>query len=136
MTKPQVTIENFTIEAPDWLACRCGCRRFNMMPRFLISLQAFRYSYGRGIIPTSGCRCAKWNADPRVGGVPTSFHECTTKQASAVDVTGADVKGMFEAAKKFALATGLFNEVIYYPKKNIVHLGWGANKSVPYIAIL
>lgn len=122
----KVLIKNFTAEE---LACRCGCKRLNYDHNFLICLQAFRLSYGKPLIPTSGCRCGKHNKD--VGGVSTSLHECTTKLASACDVTGANVKEIFEAAK----ASKLFNEVIYYPAKNIVHLGKDPRQKGNYFAI-
>lgn len=134
MIKPQVTIENFTIEGPDWLACRCGCKRFNMMPRFLIGYQAFRYVYDKGMNPTSGCRCKKHNKD--VGGVDTSLHECETKAASAIDTTSANPEDLYNKAAKFAKDTGLFNEVIYYKSKKMVHLGYDPKKKTPYIAIV
>lgn len=122
----KVSINNFT-EAE--LACRCGCHRLNYDDNFLVLLQAFRLIYGKALIPTSGCRCVSHNKN--VGGVPTSLHQCQTKKASAVDVTGANVKEIFERAKAF----GGFNEVIYYPKKNFVHLGVDSNQKGNYFAV-
>lgn len=66
---------------------------------------------------TSGGRCVKHNKD--VGGVSTSLHECETKKAAAIDVTNSNCLEIYNKACK----SGLFNEVIYYTKKNIVHLG-------------
>ncbi len=123
----RVDIKNFT---ENELSCRCGCHRLNYDDNFLVLLQAFRLIYGKALIPTSGCRCAKHNLN--VGGVTTSLHQCETKKASACDVTGDNVKDIFEKAKVF----GGFNEVIYYPKKNFVHLGLDKNQKCNYFAII
>lgn len=122
----RVDIKNFT---ENELSCRCGCHRLNYDDNFLVLLQAFRLIYGKALIPTSGCRCAKHNLN--VGGVTTSLHQCETKKASACDVTGDNVKDIFEKAKVF----GGFNEVIYYPKKNFVHLGLDKNQKCNYFAV-
>lgn len=122
----KVDIKNFT---ENELACRCGCHRLNYDDNFLVLLQAFRLNYGKALIPTSGCRCVQHNKN--VGGVETSLHQCETKKATACDVTGANVKEIFEKAKNF----GGFNEVIYYPKKNIVHLGVDSKQTGNYYAI-
>lgn len=122
----KVSVNNFTeVE----LSCRCGCRSLNYDDNFLVLLQAFRLIYKKPLIPTSGCRCAKWNNHE--GGVATSLHQCSSKKASACDVTGTNVKEIFEKAKAF----GGFNEVIYYPKKNFVHLGSDPNQKGNYYAI-
>lgn len=123
----RVDIKNFT---ENELSCRCGCHRLNYDDNFLVLLQAFRLIYGKALIPTSGCRCAKHNLN--VGGVTTSLHQCETQKASACDVTGDNVKDIFEKAKVF----GGFNEVIYYPKKNFVHLGLDKNQKCNYFAII
>lgn len=123
----KVSINNFT-EAE--LACRCGCHRLNYDDNFLVLLQAFRLIYKKPLIVTSGCRCVQHNKNE--GGVSTSLHQCQTKKASAVDVTGSNVKEIFEKAKSF----GGFNEVIYYQKKNFVHLGVDSNQKGNYFAIV
>ena len=128
MTKPQVIIENFTIEAPDWLACRCGCRLFNYDTRFLISLQAFRYSYGKPLTPTSGCRCQKHNNKPAkeggVGSTNSSGHQATTKKATAIDVRGANLREIYDKAVAFGRATGLFNEIYLDSRQGFVHIAF------------
>ena len=104
MTHPTVTIENFTIETE--LQCRCGCKRYNFDNEYLIRLQAFRYLLNKGLTVTSGGRCVKHNK--AVGGV--------------------DTNGNCEEIYKKACASGLFNEVIWYVKRNIVHLGLDRNQ--------
>ena len=109
----RVKIEHFTdVE----LECRC-CGKLNYSEEFLIRLQAFRYMLGKGLTVTSPCRCIENNQ--RAGGELTSLHECETKQASAIDVTNSNCEEIYIKACK----CGLFNEVIWYKKKNIVHLG-------------
>lgn len=122
----KVAVNNFT-EAE--LACRCGCHRLNYDDNFLVLLQAFRLIYKKTLIVTSGCRCLQHNKN--VGGVSTSLHQCQTKKASACDVTGTNAKEIFEKAKAF----GGFNEVIYYQKKNFVHLGFDPNQKGNYFAV-
>lgn len=122
----KVTINNFT---ESELACRCGCKRLNYDDDFLVRLQAFRLFYKKPLFPTSGCRCVQHNKN--VGGVSTSLHQCQTKKAMACDVTSSNVKDIFEKAKAF----GVFNEVIYYQKKNIVHLGYDPNQKGNYFVI-
>jgi hypothetical protein len=126
MTKPMVVIENFDIQTE--LQCRCGCRRFNYDTEFLIRLQAFRYLYGKEMLVTSGGRCVQHNKDE--GGVDTSCHQCETKKATAVDVTTGNCKTLYERA----CASGLFNEIIWYQKKNFVHLGLDRNQNGNYFS--
>ena len=115
MTKPKVEIENFDIETE--LRCRCGCGRYNFDTEFLIRLQAFRYMLGKGLTVTSGGRCKQHNKNE--GGVDTSCHQCETKKATAVDVTNSNCREIYERACECKL----FNEVIWYERKNFVHLG-------------
>ena len=127
MTKPMVVIENFDIQTE--LQCRCGCRRFNYDPEFLIRLQAFRYMYGKEMVVTGGGRCIAHNRAE--GGVENSLHQCETKKATAVDVT----TGICEHLYKHACASGLFNEIIWYKNKNFVHLGLDRNQQGNYFVI-
>ena len=121
MTKPQITIENFDIDTE--LKCKCGCNKFNYDNAFLVCLQAYRYIIKQGMNVTSGCRCIKHNTDE--GGVSTSLHICEGKKASALDFW---CKGMAYAYKK-ACDCGLFNEVIWYKSKNIIHIGQDPNQT-------
>lgn len=78
---------------------------------------------------TSGGRCVKHNGD--VGGVDTSCHQCETKKATACDVTNGNCEEIY----KKSCASGLFNEVIWYQKKNFVHLGLDRKKKVNFFQI-
>ena len=110
-----VGIRNFTeLE----LQCRC-CGLLNMSEEFLIRLQAFRYMLGKPLTVTSGCRCKKHNSSPSVGGEANSCHIGEGKKCTAADVTNKNCQEIYLQACK----SGLFNEVIWYKAKNIVHLG-------------
>jgi len=118
------------------LECKC-CGLFNYSAIFLICLQALRYILGFPLVPTSGCRCWKHNADPKVGGEPTSRHLCTDNkgkliEASAADVTGKDLNKIF----KVACASGMFNEVIWYRSGNFIHLAQDPNQKGNYHKII
>ncbi len=129
MTKPKAVIENFDIETE--LTCRCGCGRYNYDNEFLIRLQAFRYMLGVGLTVTGPGRCIAHNMDKSVGGEPNSLHICEGKKATAIDVTNSNCENIY----KRACACGLFNEVIWYKKKNFVHLGLDRNQKGNYFAI-
>ena len=128
MTKPKVEIKNFDIETE--LMCRCGCKKYNYDDEFLIRLQAFRYILNKPLIVTGGGRCIKHNTDE--GGVDTSCHQCETKKATAVDVTSDNCQEVF----KQACSSKLFNEVIYYEKKNFVHLALDKKQIGDYFKIV
>ena len=53
-------------------ACRCGCGLAEPAPALVDGLQALRDAIGRPLVITSGCRCAKHNAE--VGGTAASRH--------------------------------------------------------------
>lgn len=127
MTHPIIEIINLDIEKE--LACKC-CGLYNYDPEFLIRWQAFRYTYGAKLSVTSGGRCKKHNL--AVGGVEGSCHVCEGKSATATDVTADNLQRLFSAAKR----SELFNEVIWYIKKNIVHLGLDRNQSGNYFKII
>ena len=115
MAHPKVEIKNFDISE---LKCHCGCGSYNYDEEYLIRLQAFRYMLNKPMTVTSPCRCKKHNADPSVGGEPNSCHECTTKKATALDFTCNAMASAYDLACK----SGLFNEVIWYTKKNFIHI--------------
>lgn len=121
-----VNIKNFT---EDELKCRCGCGRLNVDNEFLIRIQAFRYMLGLTMNVTSCGRCVKHNKE--VGGAANSCHECETKQATALDFYCANNQKAFDLACK----CGLFNEVIYYSKKNFIHLGLDRKQECNYFSI-
>ena len=115
MRHPMIEIKNFDID--NELTCRCGCKRYNYDDEFLVRVQAYRYMFGKPMTITSGGRCKQHNKD--VGGEDTSCHECETKKATALDFTCNAMASAYDLACK----SGLFNEVIWYTKKNIIHLG-------------
>lgn len=125
MNNPTVKIENFDIDTE--LRCKC-CGMYNYSDEFLIRLQAFRYGYEKPIIVTCGGRCIKHNADPKVGGKPTSLHICEGENASAIDCYSSDNQRLYNSA----CYSGLFNEVIWYVNKRFVHLGWDPNQEGNY----
>jgi hypothetical protein len=124
MTHPKVEIKNFDIETE--LTCRCGCGRYNYDDEFLIRAQAYRYMLKMAMRVTSGGRCKQHNKDE--GGVDTSCHQCETKKATALDFTCNAMASAYDLACK----SGLFNEVIWYTKKNIIHLGYDKNQKGNY----
>lgn len=128
MTQITVPIKNFTKEE---LTCRCGCGRYNYDTEFLIRLQAFRYMLNIGLTVTGPGRCKKHNASPAVGGAANSLHICEGKAATAADVTNSNCENIY----KKACASGLFNEVIWYKKKNFVHLGLDRNQKGNFFQI-
>lgn len=105
------------------MTCRCGCGRFSMDTNFMFRLLGFRVDFGKPLYVNCGGRCKKHNKD--VGGVPTSLHECETKQACAADVT-AGTPAQNKELYKAACVSGLFNEVEWHKTdgQNFVHLGW------------
>ena len=119
MTKPLVEIKNFDISE---LTCRCGCGRYNYDEEFLIRLQAFRYMLNKSMTVTSPGRCVSNNI--KAGGEPNSCHQCETKKATALDFTCNAMACAYDLACK----SGLFNEVIWYVKKNFIHLGLDRNQ--------
>lgn len=123
MTHPIVEIKNFDIE--NELSCKC-CGAYNYDDEFLIRLQAYRYMLQRKMEVTSGCRCKVHNR--KVGGEVNSCHECSTKKATAIDFTCTAMA----YAYSLACDSGLFNEVIWYTKKNIIHLGLDKNQKGNY----
>ena len=75
---------------------------------------------------TSPGRCVKHNAEE--GGEKNSCHECETKKATALDFTCSAMALAYE----IACESGLFNEVIWYVKKNFIHLGLDRNQKGNY----
>ena len=124
MTKPIAIIENFDNETE--LQCRCGCGRINFDNEYLIRLQAYRYLLQLPMKVTSGGRCRKHNL--KVGGVENSCHQNETKKATAVDFTCSAMARAYDIACK----SGLFNEVIWYTNKNIIHIGLDRNQKGNY----
>lgn len=55
-------------------ACPCGCTAQMIDPELVQKMQTIRTKLGKAIKVTSGYRCVKHNADPKVGGSRTSRH--------------------------------------------------------------
>lgn len=119
------SVKNFSKKE---LSCRC-CGLFNYKKEFLLKLQEFRDKLGFPLIVTCGCRCKTHNLE--VGGEPTSCHEATTKEASAIDVTSQNLQAVFN----LAIHTEYFNEVIWYKSKNFIHLGIDYKQKGTYFKI-
>lgn len=120
MAHPIIEIENFDIETE--LKCRCGCGRYNYDTEFLIRVQAYRYLVNTPLTVTGGGRCIEHNK--KEGGQDNSCHQCETKKATAIDITGKNLAKLYQTACN----CGLFNEVIWYVKKNFIHLALDRNQ--------
>ena len=55
-------------------ACPCGCTAQMIDPELVQKMQTIRTKLGKAVKVTSGYRCVKHNADPKVGGSRTSRH--------------------------------------------------------------
>jgi len=71
------------------IACPCGCGFDTIDHETIVHLQYERDYFGKPILITSACRCARYNASPRIGGGKKSQHV----RARAVDhwIEGIDV---------------------------------------------
>lgn len=87
-------------------------------------LNWIRTIFGYPIIINSGYRTEKHNKD--VGGSPTSQH----LTLSAVDITcSLDIVKLFHTICQLAqLKHECFGQIIYYPKRNFVHLALPSTK--------
>lgn len=73
------TIVGYKWVSKEMFKCRCGGRYCNGWPAEpqkaeLDLLERIGEHYQKPIRPHSGLRCKRWNADPQVGGAPTSKH--------------------------------------------------------------
>jgi len=66
------------------LACKCGCKRFDMDRDFLTKLESLRNVYNQTMVITSGFRCNNWNQ--KCKGSPNSQHTV----GKAVDILVTD----------------------------------------------
>jgi len=76
------------------LQCKCGCKRADMTPEFMIVLQKLRDKINAPLIITSGYRCQTHNK--HVGGALNSSH----MKGIAVDI---DISYMPEEVKESLL---------------------------------
>lgn len=71
-------------------------------------LQPLRTAWGRPLTVNSGYRCPELNADPEVGGVPTSQH----LKGEAADIRCSDPLALARLAVQLKLP---FDQMILYP---------------------
>lgn len=99
-------------------ACPCGCTAQMIDPELVQKMQTIRTKLGKAIKVTSGYRCVKHNADPKVGGSRTSRHlygiaaDWRTNDRSVNPVA----LGIIAAAQGFG-AVGIY----WHDKAAIVH---------------
>ncbi len=93
-------------------ACHCGCKGENQINIFenikktAMMLERYRIVCGaKPMTVTSGYRCKKHNADPKVGGEPNSFH--LDGRAADVTVKGMDAHEVQEATIKQETHNGI-----------------------------
>ncbi|HBM2815717.1 TPA: DUF882 domain-containing protein [Enterobacter hormaechei subsp. xiangfangensis] len=77
-------------------ACRCGCGKADVDPALVKRLEKIREHFGKPIIITSACRCAKWNK--LKGGMPASQHLLGT--AADIVIKGVPPKQVADYIEK------------------------------------
>ncbi len=104
--------ENFRL---DEFKCKCGkCDPILVDDQLITHLQKIRDHFGRRVNVNSGYRCAKHNADPKVGGSPGSHHV----KGMAADIR---VEGITpEEVAKYAEYIGIQRIGLY---DTFVHIG-------------
>jgi uncharacterized protein YcbK (DUF882 family) len=79
------------------IACNCGCGFDDMAAETLAIADDVREFVGKPITPSSGCRCAIWNA--KVGGAENSMHT----KGMAMDLPVDNPKQVYDyLTKKYA----------------------------------
>ena len=87
-------------------------------------LDPLRAMIGRPIIITSGYRCQRVNE--LVGGSKTSQH--LTGKAADFHVQGYTPQQMDVVYQTIQMCLD-FDQLIFYPSKNIIHVSWNGNKN-------
>jgi uncharacterized protein YcbK (DUF882 family) len=101
------------------ITCKCGCGFDKINPKVVETFQTIRDLWGKPIVITSACRCAKHNK--RVGGSPKSQHML----GNALDMVtsgGAVAFHDFIQAMIRAKKLPYVGMVILYKDKNFVHV--------------
>jgi len=98
--------------------CRCGCGFKDLNPNLANMFYHARIAFGEPIIVTSGCRCKKWNADPKVGGKPDSQH----LKGNALDLTCYNPTSFNLIKLAFCLGKAGFNVLGINEKKKFLHV--------------
>lgn len=104
--------------------CRCGCGWDSVDPVILEAADAYREHYAKPIVPTSVCRCPKWNK--KQGGAAASYH---LPHPTAEKINGAmilrskamdlPIESPKEAAKWFDENRPKISYLIY---ENFIHI--------------
>jgi hypothetical protein len=104
----------------DEFKCKCGkCDPILVDEALVDWLQKIRDHFGRSVNINSGYRCAKHNADPKVGGSATSHHV----KGMAADIR---VEGIIpEEVAKYAESIGIKRIGLY---DTFVHIGSDTKK--------
>lgn len=109
--------ENFRL---DEFKCKCGkCDPILVDEALVAWLQKIRDHFGKSVNINSGYRCAKHNADPKVGGSPSSHH--VKGMAADIRVEGVTP----QEVAKYAESIGIQRIGLY---DNFVHIGSGTEK--------
>lgn len=87
-------------------------------------LDPLRAMIGRPIIITSGYRSQQVNK--LVGGSKTSQH--LTGKAADIHVQGYTPQQMYEVYQEIKVCYD-FDQLIFYPSKNIIHVSWNGGKN-------
>ena len=99
----------------DEFKCKCGkCDPILVDEALVTYLQKIRDHFGKSVNINSGYRCAKHNADPKVGGSPSSHHV----KGKAADIRVEGVTPIEVA--KYAESIGILRIGLY---DNFVHIG-------------
>ena len=109
--------ENFRL---DEFKCKCGkCDPILVDDQLIIYLQKIRDHFGKRVNVNSGYRCEKHNADPKVGGSPSSHHV----KGMAADIR---VEGITpEEVARYAESIGIQRIGLY---DTFVHIGSDSKK--------
>lgn len=70
----EITWDDIKYFGKNEMTCKCGCGLNNTDLRLMQIADGIREHFGSPAVITSGCRCSKHNADPKVGGVQGSRH--------------------------------------------------------------
>ena len=109
--------DNFRL---DEFKCKCGkCDPILVDDQLIIYLQKIRDHFGKRVNVNSGYRCAKHNADPKVGGSPSSHH--VKGMAADIRVEGVTP----EEVARYAESIGIQRIGLY---DNFVHIGSDSKK--------
>ena len=96
-------------------ACPCGCTAQMIDPELVQKMQTIRTKLGKAIKVTSGYRCVKHNADPKVGGSRTSRIIAAAQGFGAVGIYWHDKAAIVHTDTRGGKATWLCVQPGVYP---------------------